>query len=81
MQELQRQVGLYSEMRVIQTIGSRTGFFIWILSPQSFCISVTVVALSIVISVAMQSFIGISKAYVQDNPANSPDPLGEYKLC
>ena len=55
-------------------------FFIRIISPQSFCISVTVLALSIIISVAMQSLIGISKAYIQYNPANLPDPLGEYKL-
>ena len=73
------QVGLHSEMRVIQTNGStRTWIsFIWILSPQLVFVSVTVIALPI--SLCCQSFIGIPKTYIQHNPANS-HPLGEYEF-
>ena len=71
------QVGLHSEMRVIQTNGSKKGIsFIWIL-PHKFFVSVTVIALPI--SLCCQSFIGIPMTYIQYNPANS-HPLGEYEF-
>ena len=70
-------VGLHSEMRVIQTNGSKTWIsFIWILSHKVF-VSVTVVPLPI--SLCCQSFIGIPTTYIQYNPANS-HPLREYEF-
>ena len=73
-----RCVGLHSEMRVIQTNGSRTWIsFIWILSPQSFCISDCHCFTHH--SLCCQSFIGIPKTYIQYNPTNL-NPLGEYEL-
>ena len=75
------QVGLHSEMRVIQTNGSRTSIsFIWILSPQSFCITISDCRCFAHHSLCCQSFIGIPKTYIQYNPANL-NPLGEYELC
>ena len=73
------QVGLHSEMGVIQTNGSRTWIsFIWILSPQSF-VSVTVVTLPIIVSVASLSLASQRHTYIQYNPTNL-NPLGEYEL-
>ena len=73
-----RCVGLHSEMRVIQTNGSRTWIsFIWIFSPQSFCISDSDCFANH--SLCCQSFIGIPKTYIQYNPTNLK-PLGEYEL-
>ena len=69
---------LHSEMRVLQTNGSRTWiFFIWILPPQRFCISDRHCFTHH--SLCCQSFIGIPKIYIQYKPTNS-HPLGEYEL-
>ena len=78
MWELRMQIGLHSEMRVIQTNGRRTWIsFIWILSPQSFWISDCHCFTHH--SHCCLSFIGIPKTYIQYNPANS-HPLGEYEF-
>ena len=76
MWKLWMQVGLHSEMRVFQTNGSKTWIsFIWILSPQRFCICDCHCFTHL--SLCCQSFIGIPMTYIQYNPANS-NPLGEY---
>ena len=78
MWELQMQVGLHSEMRVFQANGSKTWIsFIWILSPQSFCMCDCHCFTHL--SLCYQSFIGIPTTYIQYNPANS-HPLGEYEF-
>ena len=69
------QVGLHSEMRVIQINGStRTWIsFIWILSPQSFCICDCH-------CFTYQSLLPVFHRHIiQYNPANS-HPLGEYEF-
>ena len=71
------QVGLHSEMRVIQTNESRTWISLSGPFPHKVFVSVTVIALPI--SLCCQSFIGIPKTYIQYNPANS-HPLGEYEF-
>ena len=73
------QVGLHSEMRVIQTNGKlkKHGFLLSGSFPNKVFVSVTVIALPI--SLWCHSFIGIPMTYIQYNPANS-HPLGEYKF-
>ena len=77
MWELQMQVGLHCEMRVIQTMEVKQGFLLSGSFPHKVFVSVTVIALPI--SLCCQSFIGIPMTYIQYNPANSHF-LGEYKF-
>ena len=72
------QVGLHSEMRVIQTNGKLKNMDFFYLDPfPTKFLYVTVIALPI--SLCCHSFIGIPMTYIQYNPANS-HPLGEYKF-
>ena len=71
------QVGLDSEMRVIQTMEVKHGFLLSGSFPHKIYVSVPVIALPI--SLCCQSFIGIPTTYIQYSPANSHS-LGEYEF-
>ena len=80
MWELQMQVGLHSEMRVIQTNGKlkKHGFLLSGSFPHNVFVSVTVIALPI--SLCCQSFIGIPKTLIYSITLLTYTVLGNTNL-